>query len=179
VSCDPGHAERRAKLIAEHGKPRHVDEAAALRLIGERDQVHPHDVAAFAYQDHRAEQAWAASNLKHHGHPSLGSAIGGDAVIGVLDLRPECLRHGSVLISPHRPDHWLPPRRHGQARPRCSRCLDSGHVCEDHPYIAWEGCEDAGCGAAGMPCPSCCSPIPEGATVSITLAFTPDWQRTP
>jgi hypothetical protein len=168
----------RAELIAEHGKPRSVDVAAALRLIGKRDQVHPRDAVAFAYRDHRAAQAWAASNLEHYGHPSLGWDVGGDAVIGVIDLRPELFRHGAGLTSPSRPDDWLPPRHHGQDPPRCSRCLDSGHVCEDHPYIPWEGCEDAGCGAAGMPCPHCCSPIPEDGTTSITAAFVPDWLRT-
>jgi hypothetical protein len=32
-------------------------------------------------------------------------------------------------------------------------------------------------GGAGMPCPFCCSPIPEDSTVSIGVAFTPDWKR--
>jgi hypothetical protein len=34
-------------------------------------------------------------------------------------------------------------------------------------------------GAAGMPCPACCSPIPEDGTHSIAEAFTPDWKRQP
>lgn len=62
---------------------------------------------------------------------------------------------------------------------RCLHCLDGGHVCEDHPQFPWEVTVEghpANCGA-GMPCPYCCSPIPEDGTHSIAEAFTPDWQR--
>lgn len=54
----------------------------------------------------------------------------------------------------------------------CGTCLNEGHVCEDHPDRAWrdgDGC----CGAAGMPCPACCDPIPMDCSVSIVAAFTP------
>ena len=69
------------------------------------------------------------------------------------------------------------------APPRCAHCLDEGHTCEDHPDMPWDGIwgtveGHAEHGAAGMPCPYCCSPIPEDGTTSITLAFTPDWKRT-
>lgn len=62
---------------------------------------------------------------------------------------------------------------------RCPDCLDTGHVCEDHPHHPWAGTADVEecCGGAGMPCPSCCSEIPQGAGVSIRTAFTPDWLR--
>lgn len=64
----------------------------------------------------------------------------------------------------------------------CPHCLDTGHVCDHHPVFPWtdlagpvEGhnCEYA----AGIPCSYCCSPIPEDGTVSIAVAFTPDWMR--
>jgi hypothetical protein len=63
--------------------------------------------------------------------------------------------------------------------PICSSCSDSGYVCENHPdrpwgYLVADGCE---CGAAGMPCPECCSPIPEDGTHSIVEAFVPDRLR--
>lgn len=66
---------------------------------------------------------------------------------------------------------------------RCAHCLDTGHVCEDHPAYPWAGLSGtveghADCGAAGMPCRACCSPVPEDGTRSITEVFTPDWQRT-
>lgn len=65
---------------------------------------------------------------------------------------------------------------------RCLHCLDEGSVCEDHPDMPWEGIwgtveGHAEHGGAGMPCPYCCSPIPEDGTTSITVAFTPDWRR--
>lgn len=72
-------------------------------------------------------------------------------------------------------------------------CLDTGHVCENHPDRAWAGivtdtggpgveysaCGDGArdCGGAGMPCPVCCSAIPMDGTTSIVTAFTPDWMR--
>ena len=65
--------------------------------------------------------------------------------------------------------------------PRCPHCLDDGHTCEDHPDFPWavkvEGHDGEACGGAGMPCPYCCSPIPEDGRHSITEAFVPDWRR--
>lgn len=63
----------------------------------------------------------------------------------------------------------------------CANCHDSGHVCENHPDRPWTGfvgeipgaCD---CGA-GMPCPKCCSAIPQDGTQPITLAFVPDDRR--
>jgi bifunctional non-homologous end joining protein LigD len=72
-------------------------------------------------------------------------------------------------------------------KPACSTCLDTGHVCENHPDLPWAGivgdggyaCGDGArdCHGAGMPCPDCCSPIPEDGTRSIVEAFTPDHLR--
>jgi hypothetical protein len=66
--------------------------------------------------------------------------------------------------------------------PRCLYCLDDGMVCEDHPGMPWEGIwgtveGHAEHGGIGMPCPACCSPIPEDGTHSIAEAFAPDWKR--
>lgn len=64
----------------------------------------------------------------------------------------------------------------------CETCLDTGMVCENHSNRPWETLE-AGtrwstcCGGAGMPCPKCCSEIPQDGSTSITQAFVPDWQR--
>lgn len=70
----------------------------------------------------------------------------------------------------------------GYAPPRCAGCLDEGYVCEDHETAPWEGLHGtveghAEHGGAGMPCPDCCSPIPEDGRHSITEAFVPDWKR--
>lgn len=83
----------------------------------------------------------------------------GPVPAGVMNRLP---RHGSPVVCPH--------------------CLDEGHVCEEHPEFPWEvkveGHDGTAPGhGAGMPCPYCCSPIPEDGTTSITLAFVPDWKR--
>lgn len=42
--------------------------------------------------------------------------------------------------------------------PVCTRCADSGYVCENHPHLPWAELSShetaCGCGA-GMPCPDC------------------------
>lgn len=78
----------------------------------------------------------------------------------------------------------LPPVIHdGQGRAlwleitavACANCCDTGHVCENHPDHPWGGLAVTStacvCGA-GMPCPSCCDPIPEDGSASISAAFT-------
>ena len=72
---------------------------------------------------------------------------------------------------------------------RCHCCQDTGHVCENHPGLPWGGvccygpaggqvCLHGACHCgAGMPCPACCSPVPEDGRHAITEAFVPDWRR--
>jgi hypothetical protein len=192
-------SERRAALIAEHGEPRMIwdKRADALRLIGKRDEVHPLDVVACAYRDRAAAGAWRESGESHN-QPTLGIAELDGEIISVIDLRPQLADDGRLPTLLARPDDWDGPwfrqgcqavERDGswvhtdqcqeQWPPRCARCMDTGHVCEDHPDIPQEQCvaEDEGCGTIGIPCPACCSPVPEDGTHSITEAFTPDWQR--
>lgn len=64
------------------------------------------------------------------------------------------------------------------ATPVCGNCLDTGYACEDHPELPWEGAHGPTAlhpehGGTGMPCPTCCDPIPQDGTHSITEAFTP------
>jgi len=58
---------------------------------------------------------------------------------------------------------------------KCVACLDTGHVCENHPDMPWPGIApvEECCGGAGMPCLVCCDPIPMDGTHSILEAFTP------
>lgn len=58
----------------------------------------------------------------------------------------------------------------------CIHCDDTGHVCENHPDRPWmpmslaeTACD---CGA-GMPCPHCCTPVPQDGTHSISECFIP------
>ena len=37
----------------------------------------------------------------------------------------------------------------------CTRCDNTGWVCETHKYRPWDGSNACGCGGAGMPCPDC------------------------
>jgi hypothetical protein len=64
------------------------------------------------------------------------------------------------------------------ATPVCGNCLDTGYACEDHPELPWEGVYGPTAlhpehGGIGMPCPTCCDPIPQDGTARITDAFTP------
>lgn len=64
----------------------------------------------------------------------------------------------------------------------CRTCRDEGFACESHPERPWEGAAappvGCDCGAPGIPCPTCCDPIPQDGTHSITDAFTPRHLRT-
>ena len=42
---------------------------------------------------------------------------------------------------------------------RCSACMDTFWVCENHPAKPWDGPAACGCGGPGMPCPVCNVPI--------------------
>jgi antitoxin (DNA-binding transcriptional repressor) of toxin-antitoxin stability system len=88
------HALTRWELAEKYGQPEHFSEAEALRMLGRTD-VSPGVVYASRYRDREAAEAYAAANLEHHGHPSLGMIYlagegwGGDeGWVGVIDLRP-------------------------------------------------------------------------------------------
>jgi hypothetical protein len=110
------------------------------------------------------------------------------ALFGIARLR------GAIAEFTGDPDSGNPgtPATGDVPASRCQSCQDTGHVCEEHPDRLWGGmCCDAagrgaaaacehgacGCGAPGMPCPACCSPVPEDGRRSITDAFVPDWMR--
>jgi hypothetical protein len=63
----------------------------------------------------------------------------------------------------------------------CANCDDTGHACENHPDLPWDGMSTSDvachCGGAGMPCPTCCDPVPPDDTRSITEAFVPRHRR--
>jgi hypothetical protein len=111
------HEAHRAELTAAHGTPRPFDTAYALRLLGQRAQVHPRDAYAFAYRDQAAADAWQAATRTHHGIPSLGTAPSDAGVIGVYDLRPALAgEFGAPVTDPGLPDGWTPAGRRGGHR---------------------------------------------------------------
>jgi hypothetical protein len=63
----------------------------------------------------------------------------------------------------------------------CPNCLNTGFACETHPGHPWEGATgphpDACDHGPGIPCPTCCDPIPQDGTRSIADAFTPRHPR--
>lgn len=98
-------------LRAKYGAPEKVPTADALRWIGKRDEVHPRDAVAFRYPSHEAAEAFAAVNAEHHGVPNLGILETAEGWIGVLDLRPQLMEHGSPVTYPELPDNWAPSQR--------------------------------------------------------------------
>jgi hypothetical protein len=47
----------------------------------------------------------------------------------------------------------------------CQRCMDSGLVCERHPFMPGEGPYSCGCGAPSAPCPACNSQKIDGIRI--------------
>jgi hypothetical protein len=84
---DNAHLARRARLIAQYGKPETTDTVAALKLVPGGIGVDPHDAMAFLYGSREAAEAFAASNLEHQGFPSLGIIKTERGWIGVIDMR--------------------------------------------------------------------------------------------
>ena len=97
----------RVELIDRYGQPRLYPAARALRLLGQRNHIHPRDVVAFTYRDQAAADAWQTANWENHQHPWLGSIPAEDTgVIGVIDLRAALTRTGHPLTDPALPDNW-------------------------------------------------------------------------
>lgn len=90
------------ELRARYGKPEQIDAAwvlagpladqagAVSRGLGGRNPV-----VAFRYESAEAAEAFAAANLRHHGHTSLGpvdAGVGG--IVGVVVLNLAEFGHG-------------------------------------------------------------------------------------
>jgi hypothetical protein len=81
--------------LAERYGSEHFDEATALRMVGHAE-IPVSVVYASVYRSREAAEAYAAANLEHYGHPSLGiiQLIGEEWAgrnghfVGVTDLRP-------------------------------------------------------------------------------------------
>jgi len=60
---------------------------------------------------------------------------------------------------------------------KCSRCIGSGWVCENHDNRPWEGLYACDCGGAGMPCPDCNWPKDAGDAPRLPEGFKTDFDK--
>jgi hypothetical protein len=76
-------------LRDDYGQPEPFDAATALELLGLSQKAQPAaSTAAFRYPSMEAAQAYAAGNLRHHGHETIGPAETEQGVIAVTVLKP-------------------------------------------------------------------------------------------
>jgi hypothetical protein len=96
----------RADLARRYGRPKSVDTAGALRLLGKRAEVHPRCAFAAVYSSQEAAEAFRDANLEYWGHPSLGLTVVDGGVLGAIDLRPSLRGFGVEPTDPALPDGW-------------------------------------------------------------------------
>lgn len=98
VASSARQRARTARLAARYGRPEHVCTAYARKLAAAAQvpvdpSVEPDDIWASIYRDAASADAYAESNLTHHGHPTLAKVPLPDGrVLGILDLRPSLER---------------------------------------------------------------------------------------
>jgi len=98
-------------LVAEHGRPRHVSEATACRLLGGAAAgLNVSEVTAFLYPTREAAQAWHKLNHEQHGHTSLGIVAdpAGGGFIGVMDVRAQLEAMRARHEAQRRPGEGMP-----------------------------------------------------------------------
>ena len=77
-------------LRDDYGKPEHFDAATALHLLGRPgDLTGTCTLIASRYPTMEVAQAFAAGNLRHHGHETIGPAETEQGVIAITILKPE------------------------------------------------------------------------------------------
>lgn len=75
-----------------------------LRLVGERETVHPYDVAAFSHETRESAQAAIDGNRDLYGHPhSWGPVEHGGRWVEAVDLRPALAKHNTAPRDPSEP----------------------------------------------------------------------------
>jgi hypothetical protein len=78
----------------------------ALRVIGERRNVHPRDVVAFLHGSQEHAQMYVDANQERWGHPSWGPVLTESGWLEVVDLRPALALHDIEPTDPALPDAW-------------------------------------------------------------------------
>lgn len=81
-----------------------ADPGWALRLLGIRDQVHPHDVYASLYDDEALAEEATRLNRSFFGHETYGPLATDAGWLDVADLRSTLLCQNVAPADPAEPD---------------------------------------------------------------------------
>lgn len=98
-------------MTAPQLRAQRTDTAAALRLAGKRDEIHPLDAVAFLYPDRAYFEASAKRDREIHHNDVIGPFIAGDGLLGIVDIRRQVREHGWRVTDPALPDDWSPAAR--------------------------------------------------------------------
>jgi hypothetical protein len=85
-----------------------TDTAAALRLAGKRDEIHPLDAVAFLYPDRAYFEASAGRDREIHHNDVHGPYVTDAGLLGIVDIRPQLREQGLRVTDPALPDDWSP-----------------------------------------------------------------------
>jgi hypothetical protein len=87
-----------------------TDTAAALRLAGKRDEIHPDDAFALIYPDRAYFEASAKRDREIHHNDVIGPLETPDGLIGIVDMRWQMREMGCPPTDPSLPDDRGPQR---------------------------------------------------------------------
>ncbi len=79
------------ELRTKYGKPEQVPAGPVLKLLKQEGVTvaDPRTAIAYRYPTTEACEAFAAGNLRHHGHESLGPVVTDEGIFGIVLLKPE------------------------------------------------------------------------------------------
>lgn len=86
------------------GKAERTDTAAALRLAGLREKIHPRDAVAFIYPGRAYFDASARRDREIHRNDVHGPFETADGLLGIVDIRPAVREAGILATDPAMPD---------------------------------------------------------------------------
>jgi hypothetical protein len=85
-----------------------TDTAAALRLAGRRDEIHPADAMAFTYPDREYFEASAKRDRENNGNEVIGPFETDEGLIGIVSMQPQMRARGWEVTDPALPDDYGP-----------------------------------------------------------------------
>jgi hypothetical protein len=78
--------------------------AAALRLAGKRDEIHPNDAVALIYPSREYFEASARRDREIHHNDVIGPLVTEMGLLGIVDLRRQMRESGWQVTDPSLPD---------------------------------------------------------------------------